>query len=132
MTEGRMLEYIREQPQAVAKTRRVCQPGIVELQRMWDRKPPKHVIVAGLGSSYTAAQMASTNRQRAACFKEIPSLRSFSFVPCRDSLRSSRRRERVHNTFPIFHSAQSCTTPAWFCTSRSKQAALIARRTINA
>jgi glucosamine--fructose-6-phosphate aminotransferase (isomerizing) len=54
-----MLEYIREQPQAVAKTRRVCQPGIVELQRMWDRKPPKHVIVAGLGSSYTAAQMAS-------------------------------------------------------------------------
>jgi glucosamine--fructose-6-phosphate aminotransferase (isomerizing) len=59
MTKGRMLDYIREQPESVANTRRVCRPGIAELQQIWAGMPPKHVIVAGLGSSYTAAQMAS-------------------------------------------------------------------------
>jgi glucosamine--fructose-6-phosphate aminotransferase (isomerizing) len=54
-----MLDYIRQQPESVANTRRVSQPGIAQLREIWARRPPRQVIVAGLGSSYTAAQMAS-------------------------------------------------------------------------
>ncbi len=59
MTSSRMLGYIREQPEAVANTLRTCQPGLAELRDAVASKRPRHAIVAGLGSSYTAAQMAS-------------------------------------------------------------------------
>jgi glutamine---fructose-6-phosphate transaminase (isomerizing) len=59
MTSWDMLGYIREQPGSVAATLRSCQPGLAELRDAVARRQPEHVIVAGLGSSYTAAQMAA-------------------------------------------------------------------------
>jgi glucosamine--fructose-6-phosphate aminotransferase (isomerizing) len=59
MTNHLMLDYIREQPEAVANTLRVAQPRVDELRDLVARRPLKDVIVTGLGSSHTAAQMAS-------------------------------------------------------------------------
>lgn len=59
MTQGRMIEYIREEPEAVANTLLTCRTGIAQLLKVVAANPPKHVIVTGLGSSYTAAQMVS-------------------------------------------------------------------------
>jgi glucosamine--fructose-6-phosphate aminotransferase (isomerizing) len=59
MTKRQMLDYIREQPEAVARTIHLCEPRLAELRDLVARRRPRHVIVAGLGSSFTAAQMAS-------------------------------------------------------------------------
>jgi glucosamine--fructose-6-phosphate aminotransferase (isomerizing) len=59
MTKWRMLDYIREQPAAVANTLRSCQAGLAELRDVVAAEHPKRVIIAGLGSSYTAAQIAA-------------------------------------------------------------------------
>jgi glutamine---fructose-6-phosphate transaminase (isomerizing) len=64
VTSRRMLGYIREQPEAVASTLRACQPGLAELRDLVAGRRPGHAIVAGLGSSYTAAQMASPMLRR--------------------------------------------------------------------
>ena len=59
MTNHLMLDYIREQPEAVANTLSAGQPRLDALRDMVARHPPKHVIITGLGSSYTAAQISS-------------------------------------------------------------------------
>jgi glucosamine--fructose-6-phosphate aminotransferase (isomerizing) len=59
MTKWRMLDYIREQPAAVANTLRTCQPGLTELRDFVTSAQPRRVLIAGLGSSYTAAQIAA-------------------------------------------------------------------------
>lgn len=59
MSQHQMLDYIREQPEAVANTLRRGQSRLSELREMVARRHPQDVVVAGLGSSYTAAQMAS-------------------------------------------------------------------------
>ncbi len=69
MTNHRMLDYIHEQPEAVANTLRVTRDSLSALQDVIARQRPENLIVAGLGSSYTAAQMAS------------PLLRRFSPIP---------------------------------------------------
>jgi glutamine---fructose-6-phosphate transaminase (isomerizing) len=55
----RMLDFIREQPDAVANTLRSVQAQIPQLRATIESRGFDQVIVAGLGSSYTASQMAS-------------------------------------------------------------------------
>ncbi|MCU1491835.1 MAG: glucosamine--fructose-6-phosphate aminotransferase (isomerizing) [Acidimicrobiaceae bacterium] len=59
MTEPRMLGYIREMPEAVAATLRASAPGVEQLRVLATERRPSNVVFAGLGSSYTAAQIAS-------------------------------------------------------------------------
>ena len=55
----RMLEFIREQPEAVANTLEGVRARIPELRSAFESGGFDQVIVAGLGSSYTASVMAS-------------------------------------------------------------------------
>jgi|GEM_PF-885871 glucosamine--fructose-6-phosphate aminotransferase (isomerizing) len=59
MTKHLMLDYIREQPEAVANTLSACEGPVNELRDRMARRPPKNIIFAGLGSSHTAAKLAS-------------------------------------------------------------------------
>jgi glucosamine--fructose-6-phosphate aminotransferase (isomerizing) len=59
-----MLEYIREQPQAVARTLDGIDPALQSLRDLVARRSPKRLVVAGFGSSYTAAQMAEPMLRR--------------------------------------------------------------------
>ena len=54
-----MLDFIREQPEAVANTLESVRGRIPEFRDILERHAVDQVIVAGLGSSYTASQMAS-------------------------------------------------------------------------
>lgn len=54
-----MLDFIREQPEATANTLESVQARIPELRDAFESGHFDQVIVAGLGSSYTAGQMAS-------------------------------------------------------------------------
>lgn len=62
----RMLDFIREQPDAVANTLAAVQARAPELRDAVESGRFDQVIVAGLGSSYTASQMASPLLRR--CF----------------------------------------------------------------
>jgi glutamine---fructose-6-phosphate transaminase (isomerizing) len=55
----RMLEFIREQPEAVSNTLAAVQARLPEVRDALEGDRFDQVIVAGLGSSYTASQMAS-------------------------------------------------------------------------
>jgi glucosamine--fructose-6-phosphate aminotransferase (isomerizing) len=55
----RMLDFIREQPDAVANTLESVQARLPEFRDIVEGDGVDQVIVAGLGSSYTASQMAS-------------------------------------------------------------------------
>jgi glucosamine--fructose-6-phosphate aminotransferase (isomerizing) len=59
MSTHQMLEYIREEPLAVANTIRIARERIGDLQDLISRRPPKRVVFTGFGSSYTAACMAA-------------------------------------------------------------------------
>jgi glutamine---fructose-6-phosphate transaminase (isomerizing) len=59
MPKYRMLDFIREQPEALANTLRQVRNRVPELQELIGSRAFEQVIIAGLGSSYTAAQMAS-------------------------------------------------------------------------
>ena len=59
MTKHLMLDYIREQPDAVANTLSACEGPVSELRDLVARRPPKNIIFTGLGSSHTAAKLAS-------------------------------------------------------------------------
>jgi glucosamine--fructose-6-phosphate aminotransferase (isomerizing) len=59
MSAPQMLEYIREEPLAVASTLSRTRERIGALQELLWRRPPKRVIFTGFGSSYTAALIAA-------------------------------------------------------------------------
>jgi glucosamine--fructose-6-phosphate aminotransferase (isomerizing) len=59
-----MLDYIRDQPAAAENTLRVVGDRLGALGDLVRDRQPKRVIVAGLGSSYTAARIATPLLQR--------------------------------------------------------------------
>lgn len=59
MTRYRMLEYVREQPEAVTRTLHGVELKLDELASLIARTQPRRMVVAGFGSSYTAAQIAA-------------------------------------------------------------------------
>lgn len=64
MAQYRMLDYIHEEPEAVARTLDGIGPKLQDLADLVAKRAPKRVVVAGFGSSYTAAQMAAPMLRR--------------------------------------------------------------------
>ena len=58
MTKYQMLGYIREEPEAVARTLDAVEARLGDLVDLVAARHPKRLVVAGFGSSYTAAKMS--------------------------------------------------------------------------
>ena len=64
MTKYQMLGYIREEPEAVARTLDAVEARLGDLVDLVAARHPKRLVVAGFGSSYTAAQIAAPMLRR--------------------------------------------------------------------